>query len=275
MNNKRIPRPRGYTEIASIHNKEQTDNSIKQCIDHIIHHYIDTGFTYCGTSLSIEEFASLTGIPASEIHQAIILHGKDTLFRADPKDAGEALRALVGIAINGALGDKALAAKQYSIMAQAQGNSYRPFISSEVTKALKLGQDATMNILNITKSLAGNGGLQILIQNGAQANTADRKDLMTTESALELLEQASQKAPLLENKEDREALFQEHNVASMPEVNARKQQGLDTTRESLNFQDIANVSEGLVEDDIADNRTKHTNRRAAELGVDEIDDELL
>lgn len=269
----RIPRPRGYTEIAATHNKQRTSNTLQTCIDHIIHHYIDTGFTWCGLSLSIEDFAQLVSLDASMIHHAIITHGRDTFLRADPNESGEALRALVGIAINGALGDKALAAKQYSIMAQAQGTTYKPFISSEVTKALKLSQDATMNILNITKSLAGNSGLQILINNNP-ANRADRMDLLTTESALELMEQHSSKAPLLEHQEDREALYIEHNIEDMPEVNARKQQGMDVDREGLNFADIATVSDGLVTYDDSHNVKKHQNRRATELRVDTEADNL-
>lgn len=270
----RIPRPRGYTDIALSLNKDPDNPTlIQHAIQHIIGHYIDSGFTWCMTPLSIEEFALLTSIPASEIHQAIMMYGKDIIRSADPDESGEALRALIGMAISGSLTDKALAAKQYSIMAQAQGNTYKPFISSEVTKALKLGQDATTNILNITKSLAGNGGLQVLIQNNG-TGALQQGDYLTTDKALAILKaEGNNRAPLLQHQEDKDALFIEHGIENMPEVNATRQQGLDTSKEALNLKDLAQVSDGLLGPE-TDKPSSHIDRRANELSLDLEDDTL-
>lgn len=262
--NKRVPRPKGLTEIASYQN---TNKAVEGKIEeHMIRHYISTGFQYCNENMGIDQFSRLTGIEPSIITEKIIEYGSDTMGMVDPEESGAILRALVGVVLKETLTDRSKALQQHSILFAAQGHSYKPFISGEVTKALKLGQEATSNLMNFYRMMAGNEGTKVLINNTNQVQT--QTNYITPDQALELIAQKDTKAPLLENPEQRDVLFLEHNISDTPEVQANKQQGVDLTKEGVNFNKLAKVSEGLVNDMDEPRVNLHKDRRAIELDVD-------
>lgn len=259
MEQQRIPRPKGLTELAPNYkdNKEHIDR-------HIISHYINTGFTYCGYPMDINTFSQVTQIEPETITQAMIDHGSSTFNLLDEGAKGEHLRALFGMALKNSLDDRSRALQQYSVLAAAQGHDYVPFVSSEVNKALKLTMESTQGMLQVIRALAGGDTTNILIQNN---NTNQvQANYLTTEKALKLMEKQKDDQALLLDEGRRESLVDEYNLNEMPEVQANKQQGIDVDREGLGFDKIATVSEGLikVEDDEESNRDRHTNRRAKE-----------
>src|SRR5690606_28140464 len=113
--------------------------------------------------------------------------------------------------------DRSNAQRQLNILLAAQGHSYKPFISGEVNKALKLNMEATTNILNIAKSLQGPGS--VVINNN---NAPQQHNYLTTEQALEIMNNKAPEASLLADPNKKEALYDEHNIGAMPEVKANR-----------------------------------------------------
>lgn len=275
----RIPRPKGYTELRHISHISNNDIDIRNTIQHLLRHYINTGFTYCGIQLDVEQLAHLTGIDNDMIMDAILESGKVTYEQLGDEASGDILRVLIGLSLKGTLSDHQRALRQYSILAAAQGDKYVPFVSGEVNRALKLTLESTAAITNLYKTITGSGGLTVNVNQ--QNNMAHQENnYLTTQKALELMESnAELKAPLLQDPEALKGLAEHHGLEDMPEVRARKQTSYDTGKEGLNLKKIATVFDGLVNDVDKKERLKaqelsHIDRRAQELNIDLEADEL-
>lgn len=269
----KIPRPKGTTELAHIYNKDNTDHNLIQLQRHIIQSYINTGFKYCNQPMNLEQFSRYTNIPISLIMEEINTRGKDTFLQADPEEQGDLLRALLGITLGASLSDRIAAQQQLSILSAAQGNTYKPFISSEVNKALKLNQEATQGILAIAKSLGGSQGLSVTVNNHVGDKIQNQQNnYLTSEQALELLSQQADNTSLLENPEAKKALHAQYGLGAMPVVKANQQQGIDTSKEGLSFDKLAELSDDKV--DHLDEPKGHINRRAQEEEIDLDHDEI-
>lgn len=268
----RIPRPTGLTEIAN-HQHKQEEYNIQPIHKHILEHYINTGFTYCNQPLNIEQLSHYIGIPSDTILEAITTKGQDIYHRADPHDQGDMLRALIGTALSASLADRSRAVQQLNILSAAQGNSYKAFISGEVNKALKLTMESTQGILALAKSLGGNQGLSLTINNdNSQTNIeAQQQNYLTTNQAVQLLHTNNNKASLLDMPEKKKELYAMHNIDDMPVVKANEQQGLDTSKEGLNFNKLVELSDSKVDQGPANH---HEDRRAQEYEIDPEADQV-
>lgn len=265
---KRTPRPKGLTELGKLYKQGQLQ--LEDLEDHIINHYISTGYRYCGQSYNVEEFSRLTNIDTQRITQSLIEYGQTTMQLVDPEQSGDILRATLGLILSESLADRTRALEQYYVLANAQGQSYKPFISAEVTKALKLTQEATAGILNLYRTMAGKeGGVNVLVQNNQ--NTQVNHNYLTPEKAVELLDSQATATPLLEDPIAKENLFITHGLEDTPEVQANKQQGIDLTKEGAEFHKLAKVSDGLLNEKP---RSRHIDRRANELDVDLDSDQI-
>lgn len=264
---KRTPRPKGLTELGKLYHKEAI--TLEELQLHIIQHYIATGYRYCGRSYSIEQLAQHINVPTETITQQVIQYGQTTMQLVDPEQSGDLLRATLGLLLSESLADRTRALEQYYVLANAQGQKYKPFISAEVTKALKLTQEATSGILNLYRTMAGKDGINVIVNN--TTNTQVNNNYLTTERALELLDKQPTAIPLLEDPKAKEQLFLKHHLENTPEVQANKQQGIDISREGVEFHKLAKVSDALLSDDPKD---RHTDRRANQYDVDLDSDEI-
>lgn len=265
-NKERVPRPKGLTELGQAYNNNGI--TLEELQNHTVNHYIATGFKYCGKAYNIEDFSKLTGIDQHIITNATIAYGQTTINLVDPNQSGDILRAVIGTLLNETLADRSRALTQLDILSRAQGQTYKPFVSGEVNKALKLTQESTAALLSLYKTMAPSTGPSVLVQNTINAQT--QNNYITPTEALELIATRDQRPPLLEDPDSKELLFKKHNLQDTPEVQANKQQGVDLTKEGATFHKLAKVSDGLLEDP----KDRHTNRRARELGIDLDHDEI-
>jgi hypothetical protein len=144
---------------------------------------------------------------------------------------------------------------------EAQGQTYKPFISAEVTKALKLNQEANSQILNILSKFAGpSGGIMDLGQK--ESPTENQSQMLTVENALSIIQSQPNHIPLLEDPEAKENLYMEYSIGDMPEVNATRQINYDTSKEGLGIKDLTLLGDDVEEDD------HHSTRREKQLGID-------
>lgn len=272
---KRIPRPIGTTEIGRHYNKTKEDNILNELIQHVVQHYIDTGFKYCHQAIDLYSFSQYTNIDVTLIQQQMLARSKALINLEDPDTQQEHIRALISQTLSCALSDRNRALTQYEHLSKAQGQTYKPFISGEVNKALKLTLDTTSNLISLHKALVGNDA-SIVIKNNI--TTEQTNNYLTIDKALTVLQQNSPKALAPgEPNALADGLYLEHNLDNTPEVVAHKQQGLDTSKEGLSFGSMVELSDGKVDDidNALEGPKTHENRRAKELDIDLEDDDNI
>jgi hypothetical protein len=260
----RVPRPLGTTEKGFHHSKHQSQESLQELQAHIIQHYINNNFLYCNRHYSIHELSIILKIPTKTIMAYTIKEGQSIRDNMDKVTSGESLRALLFMGIQSTLEDRSRALQQYSILSAAQGEGYKAFVSGEVNKALKLVMESGQNVLNIAKSLGGNGPTtNILINNGdkAQEGTKEGDGFITVDQVVMKLKDGGH-VPLSLNEAEREKIYDAHDIENMPEVSALKQEGVDTSKE------------GLTMNRITDLPVDHQDRRAHEEGHNLDDDDI-
>lgn len=269
MNQQRIPRPKGLTELGHIKHKDNTPTNIDIFNRHLLRHYLNTGFTYCGVNYSLEQWSIVSQIPVEETMDAITEKGKDTFLQIDPQEQGDSLRALLGISLSGSLSDRSMAQQQLNVLLKAQDGAYKPFISGEVNKALKLMMESTQGILSVAKSLQGPGG-SVTINNGPHIEN-QQNNYLTTEKALEIIDTKASEGSILQSPERKQLLYEQHQLSTMPVVKANEQKGLDTSKEGLNFNKMVQLSDTKVDQQ---GPIGHIDRRAQELEIDLDQDEV-
>lgn len=280
---KRIPRPKGATEInqalkalSNHQNKEpnKQEESFKDInieelqsryTKHIVNHYINTGYTYCHQPMNIEQFSQYTNIDPETIYSEIMDTGNNQ-FNILQKEAQQGfLRAIIFGSLKNALTDRSRALQQYNTLLASQGNRYLPFVSGEVNKALKLVMESGTEMLNIYKALAGTQGLKVL-EPEDHRNKA-HENYLTTEKAIEIM--GTQDALPLNKDEMALDSLEERYLNGTPVVQATEQQGIDTSKEGLDFDSIAQISDSLLPLEPTEKKaSKHENRRAREIGED-------
>jgi hypothetical protein len=261
----RIPRPIGATELGKLYNNTKDNDYYIKLHENIIHHYIRNNFSYCGEYMNIERFSFISGISDRDIKKGLVSYGEVLKGISDDVTNSGIMRASFEMAFMGILEDRSIAQQQYSILAKEQNGQYVPFLSAEVGKAIKLMMDGTGNIVNFMKSM-GTGSTAFVPENGP---TASGPQGVTVDEVVMLMK-AQNVTPLLQDATHQEKLFLEHNLSDAPNVDARTQTGIDTSREGLNMNRIADL-QTLKEPEmeiLEDKVTKHSNRRAKQLGLD-------
>jgi len=256
----RVPRPMGTTEKGLNHFKQNTDTTKQELIQHIINHYLTTNFTYCNKHYNIEQLSILLNIPMNIIMGQV--HSYSTNIQDTMLDIGQpdTLRALLSLSFKYALEDRGRAIEQYSILAASQGGNYKPFISSEVTKALKLLMESGQAIGQLIPKSGGNT-FNILNQpNGAQS--PGQEGALTVDKAIMLIKDMNIQ-PLSLDASAKDAIYEVEGIDATPEVCALKQEGIDTSKEALNINKLTELGEDW-----------HENHRAIEEGFDTEADEL-
>ena len=212
----REPRAKGLTTT----NKTKTPKHSKELL---IKEYLDNNFTINEEYLNIPQLSTKYNIPLKEIYKYI---GEYQNHLSSLLDKPEAIQqqtlALTSTLLNGTLESRGLIAQQVALLLRSQGDTYKPFISSEVTKALKLGLESNDSLLKAINLLTGNQGTtnNILIQGGLQATGPSDSEAFTPDDAVRLLgEQGLQGQSLSEGHH--KSLYLEHGLKETPEVCAK------------------------------------------------------
>lgn len=254
----RIPRPIGSSQI---------DKDLIQ--EHITKAYINTNYMYCNKPMNLETFSQYTNIDIGYINNMIITMGQIQFDNLIKDDQQSFLRALLSGSLKNALSDRSTALQHQNILLAAQGPHYVPFVSAEVTKAIKLTMDSNTNILNIVSKITGPGSGITINNNVHQEQTHNTLNVV---QALELIKSQANSPhsiPLLEDPNHKESLYMEYGIQDMPEVNATMQTGYDTSREGLTIGKITDlVLDSEFESGDLEHSEGHINRRAESLSVD-------
>tara|TARA_R110000772_G_scaffold31763_1_gene78093 strand:+ start:916 stop:1770 length:855 start_codon:yes stop_codon:yes gene_type:complete len=252
----RIPRPRGLTITA----KTKTVKHIKH---QLITEYINNNFTINSKYYTIPQLSTYFSIPLKEIYKRLgeqqnhigsILDNKDSIIKTQ--------LALASTILNGSLESKGLIAQQTALLLRSQGDTYKPFISGEVGKALKLGieaNDGLIRTLNLISGSQGGPTTNILIQ-GNEAQQHESLEAFTPNEAIQLLhDQGLQSKSLTEAHHA--TLYLEHGLEEIATVSAKLMD--DGPEPDLSITQIPDTDIEYV---------KHENRREDEYAIVDSDD---
>ena len=250
---KRIPRPKGTTELSNQYH--QGNITLDDIHNHIITHYINTDYRLNGIKLNLEQFTMITNIPIAKVYPYILQSQQLQYNFLDDQDKQRLYGELLNSILNWSLKDRLAVEQHVATLLSSQGNSYKPFISGEVTKALKLMLDSNASMLQVHQRFFGQNAPTITINNTQVQNSLSVSD------AHMMIQSNQDIKPLLEDSEARQQLYLKHNLDTVPEINANLQQGIDTSREGLNFNKVI-MDSNMVE------KEGHIDRRAEELEID-------
>ena len=261
MNNTRVPRPIGITEISRLYNMTNDNEHYIELHQRLIHHYIRNNFSYCGIYYNIEEFAKLTGVKEPDIMRHMGTYGKQLQEVHKELTQGDMVRALTNLSFSWAMEDKSLISQQIAILQSSQGATYVPFISGELNKAIKLGMDANNNIMGLLKTITSGTGALAPYEEQGQSNEKG----ITADEAVRLFK-AHDVTPLQKDQLQLDRLSQEYNIPEMPIVNALLQTNLDTSKEGLSLMSLTDIDPDRI--------IGHSNRREEEFEIDPDQDQI-
>ena len=256
---KRIPRYLGLTLLSQTYNNINTEENLYNLQRHIVIQYINNNYTYNHKPMNINQLSQITKIDMGIINKVIIEQGQIQYKNLSIEDQDEFCRAQIFSLFSEALSDRSTALQHQNILLAAQGQNYVPFVSAEVTKALKVTQDSNAMMLNVLSKLMGPNGGGLTINNNISQSQNQAQGLTVNDAVALIRSQSESQAsvPLLEDPQAKEALYIEYGISDMPEVNANLQTGYDTSKEGLNIANITDLpSQG------------HIDRRAEEFDID-------
>lgn len=265
----RVPRPIGTTQLSINSHTLKTEESLNNLKNHLYSHFTNTNYQYLGTPLTISQFANLLSLNINELNNYIYnIHNLSYKLLGE-EGQKEIYGVLLNMSLSGVLNDRSAAEQHLHILQQSQGGSYAPFISSEVTKAIAQVQGNTAQMINLLKTLGGNQGLAININN-MNGDQVQQNNYLTVEAAQEMIETKPMYVALGKDDKALAHLYDQYALDDMPEVDATKQTGFDTSKEGLNF---GQVLEAEVIDE--DEAIGHEDRRAIQYEVDLADDDNI
>lgn len=227
-------------------------------IEHILGTGTPTPTDSPGNQLSHNNGGTLIPIQGSQRNKDNPIQGQ-----GDLSPAQASIRLGMGALFQWSLGDRALIMEQVQRLAKAQGDGYKPFISGEYGKALKLLLETHSDMASLVNLVSGPKGqtiVNVLNQNeGPTTKENIQSDGLTTEAALVMISKNSG-PQLLEDKEGLQALGETYDVENLPVVNAIEQ----------GFED----SVPKIQKPIPKEVEGHINRRADELQVDLEEDHI-
>jgi len=274
MNNiTRVPRPIGSTELSTMYNNTLDNDHYTSLIKNVIFHYIRNNFSYNGIYMNIEQFSRATKLEINLIQKHIAEYGKE-LYKGQGDMMGkgiEMIRAIQSSVFFWGLEDRSLAMEQFNLLKASQQNSYKPFVSGEVNKALKLVMDSSTNMQQFIRSLGHTGSSSLMPYDPDFDNENVTEKGLTVDDVVKVLK-AENITPLKDDFEQQKALALEYGIEALPEVNALRQTGIDKSKEGLNIKTLTTISPEQIMK--ASGEKGHINRRATELDIDLESDEI-
>lgn len=222
MKERRMPRPLGMT-YQSIHYNKETEESKKEIIlkkiqSIYIDQYVTNSGYLMGNYMTIDNLGSLLKMGTMEVMRAMnrTMERISKLMGMDENNHW-ARAAILG-QLKKAQEAQSLAEMQVHILLASQGSEYRPFLSSEVIKAMKVYQDSTKPVMEILKTFNEKSATNIFTFN--TQNNVTNASHITIAEASKMLTESSQPS-LLAGGEELKSLSQ--SLESLPNVNAKSQ----------------------------------------------------
>lgn len=227
----RQPRPMGSTFLSIEANKFNTEESKEKLLKHIILHYTTSGFMFNGVSCSIPELALLIHTPQNKILELINKTAENLNNLSDLNQIEETVKTIITLGSTWAMQDRGQIQQQLTTMLKAQNGKYKPFISGEVNRSLKLLLDSNKNILDMYKTFFTSTNTTTNIVNMYdKKDYQEQKDYVSPKEALDLVLDQDTKSTLPSNNnkdtvrasglsdKELDKLYKDHRVGDCPEI---------------------------------------------------------
>lgn len=193
----------------------------------------------------------------------------------DSEHQEELLKGLIGQMISWTLEDRMRINRQINILTASQAGTYKPFISAELNKAMKIGLESSTAMQSLIARLTG-GGQTTNIFNMFQQNNEQtiQNNFVTRDDVLEILASEQKQLPKSE-----QALLLEtrYDLSSLPEVVATRQDGVDTSKEGLSggldVKKLQQATDNLKAANLAALEEHHAMRREIEMNIDQDEED--
>lgn len=268
----RIPRPLGTTQMMYEYHKTG-DASLLENIQHLlIQQWLINNGQLCGRSLSADKLCEFLRCDPSiirlQMRDSLLVNSK--IWDKDKQE--ELMNALIGQQLMWAMEDRMDASQQLEVLKRSQGDKYTPFVTSEVNRVLGLKQTSLNGLGQIFRSMSGGGSINIF--NKVENNNTQAS--IGIDEALQLIREENRRLPV--TKEMEGSLYPHElsyieatkDFSALPEVQADKQIGIDSSKEGLDLKNdalkaIVDDYKGAIEES---DETHHTIRREIELKID-------
>lgn len=220
----------GVTAMALEYQKNPNDTLLVNIHNYLINQWLMGNGVLCGITYDINTFSYHMGIDINYIR----IFMRDRLLSSriwDKEKSEDLLQALMGEQLAWVLEDRMEIAHQVNVLRESQGGKYMPFISAELGKALKLKLESSTSLQSIVRNITGGSTTNIFAQFN-QNNVNQPQNTISIDEARQIVLE-SQK--ILDKTEEAKLLEERYDIASLPEVVATKQEGVDTSKEGLNL----------------------------------------
>ena len=220
----------GVTAMALEYQKNPNDTLLINIHNYLINQWLMGNGVLCGITYDINTFSYRMGIDINYIR----IFMRDRLLSSriwDKEKSEDLLQALMGEQLAWVLEDRMEIAHQVNVLRESQGGKYMPFISAELGKALKLKLESSTSLQSIVRNITGGSTTNIFAQFN-QNNVNQPQNTISIDEARQIVLE-SQK--ILDKTEEAKLLEERYDIASLPEVVATKQEGVDTRKEGLNL----------------------------------------
>jgi len=189
LKTKRLPRPQGSTYLAikrsQSEDESERENIHQTLLKHLVTLYTTEGFRWNGIPTNIVQLATILKQPQSVIMDLVSQAGTNMGSLASPQNINNTLQSLITLSTSFSIQDRGLIMQQLELLLSSQDGKYKPFVSSEVNKTLKLALDSNKNIQDLYKTLTTQSPItNILIQS---ADTSDSKEYLSPDQAIALV----------------------------------------------------------------------------------------
>lgn len=220
----------GVTAMALEYQKNPNDTLLVNIHNYLINQWLMGNGVLCGITYDINTFSYRMGIDINYIR----IFMRDRLLSSriwDKEKSEDLLQALMGEQLAWVLEDRMEIAHQVNVLRESQRGKYMPFISAELGKALKLKLESSTSLQSIVRNITGGSTTNIFAQFN-QNNVNQPQNTISIDEARQIVLE-SQK--ILDKTEEAKLLEERYDIASLPEVVATKQEGVDTSKEGLNL----------------------------------------
>lgn len=263
---KRFPRPYGITAMMVEYHKTQDDELLSRVKNSLINLWLINNGYLSGNPYTINQLAQVLKVDISAIR--IVM--RDQLLNSQiwkAENQKSIIEGMLGEQLAWVLEDRMAVSQQLELLRASQGDTYKPFISAEVNKAMKLKLDTTSNLAQVIKSLVGGSNVNISIDQSE--NTTNVQNNITLEDARKLILETNRELEIDKSKELR-LLETQYDLESLPEVVATKQSGIDTSKEGLNFNtnELMQITDNYKGAMAESEKVSHEMRREIEQKID-------
>lgn len=191
----RLARPQGSTFLSLRYQETQTQEDKQNLFKQVVAAYTLQGFMWNNKPCTINQLSQILRIPTQEILIHISELGQNMGSLATPENIENTLKSIVTLGTTWAIQDRGLVSQQLNQLLVSQDGKYKPFISAEVNKALKLILESNKNLMDTYKTFftTPNNVTNILnITN--KDNQKEEQEYLSPDEALKMIQESEKKA---------------------------------------------------------------------------------